>query len=105
MNKETINPENIEVIDPVTIPISEAELKEIQIDRFKSALNGILPVKTNPAIKFSEYLLRSVNVIYPIGLRGFQLLHLFHLATSWNMELFVSSSRAGLSINFTLKTT
>jgi len=104
MNKETINPENIEVIDPVTIPISEAELKEIQTARFKESLNEILSVKSEPLIEFSERLIKSAKMYITQGLAGDQLLHLVYLGEAWNQNIDIAKTSTGLVINFTLRT-
>lgn len=99
------NAENIEVIDPATIPVSEAEFEEIQTERFKNSLSEILGVDVQPKIKFSEMLLQEATLNYDDIIYDNQLLHLIYFAESWNQTLYIVPSDAGLKISFTLKTT
>jgi hypothetical protein len=87
-----------------SIPISDAEYKEIQIGLFKEVLNGILSVKSEPKIEFSEKLIKSAKLNITQGLGGDQLLHLVYLGEAWNQNLNINRSGAGLVINFTLRT-
>ena len=87
-----------------SIPISEAELKEIQTTRFKESLNEILSVKSTPVIEFSEKLIKSAKMYITQSLAGDQLLHLVYLGEAWNQNITVNKSKTGLVINFTLRT-
>lgn len=104
MNKETINPEDIEVNDPITIGVTEAEYREIQNTLFKDSLNDILGRESNPKMELSEYQLKSAKVIIKQAVGDTQLLHLIHFAESWNMSFLLGRSGTGLVINFTLRT-
>ena len=96
---------DIEVIDPVTIPISGDEYQEIQTERFKNSINEILGFDVHPKIEFSEMLLCAAELNFGTPLFDTQLLHLLSLAESWNQDLSIAHSNFALKIKFKLKTT
>jgi len=104
MNSETMNAasKNNEVATP-GIPVSESELKEIQTQRFTDTLNEILTGYHNPKVWFSENLVQRARVNIQGPLNNAQLNHLCYFADSWNQDMSLSRSGAGLKIQFTLK--
>jgi len=94
---------NFKVINPVTIPVTKSELKEILTERFKGYIDDVLDCDVLAKLEFSETMLVSAEVRIVAVLTGSTLIQLAHFADSWNQDMSLSGSGAGLKIQFTLK--
>jgi len=83
--------------------LNPSVMAEIKDQRFKESLNEILSDDHNPKVKFSNNLVQSAKVNIDKPLNNAQLNHLCYFADSWNQDLSIARSGAGLKIQFTLK--
>ena len=86
-----------------TTTLNPTQMEQIQTQRFTESLNEILTDDHNPKVKFTNNLVQSAKVNIDKPLDNAQLNHLCYFADSWNQDLSIARSGAGLKIQFTLK--
>lgn len=79
------------------------KISEIQTNRFTESLKEIITPKHDPKTKFQDGVLIHAKANINKPLNNAQLNHLCYFADSWNQDIEISRSGAGLKIEFTLR--